>query len=64
MYFFTSWDPCCYRVLLGDPFATYLVAGGRRTNRSIEVYVDDNNGKHGLSESGYAELEQFLAAII
>jgi|GEM_PF-2504340 len=57
---FNTFDTCCFRVSIGDPFLSYLEAGGARTGRVVRGFADPVNPTHGLGPAGFAELNRFL----
>ncbi|MBC8090277.1 MAG: fibronectin type III domain-containing protein [Phycisphaerae bacterium] len=57
---FNTFDSCCFRVVRGDPFLSYLEVGGARTGRVVRGFVDPVSPIHGLGAAGFAELDRFL----
>lgn len=53
-------DPCCYRLGPDDPFFPWLVAAGAMHGKPVEVAVDPDHRRHGLSPVQLAALERFL----
>lgn len=60
---FNTNDVCCFRVAAGDPFLSYLSAGGARTGRVVRGFADPVNPTHGLGPAGFSELERFLTEV-
>lgn len=60
---YNQYDPCCFRMNPGSEFAAWLVQGGA-PGKSVQVFVDTENGEHSIGPAGYVVLESFLRATL
>ncbi|MEO7362159.1 MAG: hypothetical protein ABI120_17650 [Gemmatimonadaceae bacterium] len=59
-YLYTTNDPCCFRMPVGDPLIDYVERGGARSSRTIRLFVDGVSTIHGISAAGFIEIDRFL----
>lgn len=61
-FYYSSQDPCCFRYSAADSWVSYLQTASTSWNKLVRVALD-NAPRHGLSASGFQQLENFLQSL-
>jgi len=56
---YSELDPCCFRILPTDPYARWLELEGQEVSGRLTTLIS-NEAEHGLSQAGYAALDDLL----
>jgi hypothetical protein len=62
MFFYSTNDPCCFRLPPTHPWIQAIREAGAELGKVTDVFVDDH-GEHGLSPRGYRQLDTFLSRL-
>jgi pimeloyl-ACP methyl ester carboxylesterase len=60
LFIYNAQDPCCFSVQKSSDLVQYLNDAARRYGKRIDVWIDEDNLEHSISERGYEVLGDFL----
>jgi hypothetical protein len=60
LFIYNTQDPCCFSVQKSSDLVQYLNDAARRYEKRIDVWIDEDNLEHSISERGYEVLRDFL----
>ena len=63
LYIYNAHDPCCFAIDANSPLVHYLNTAAIELNKTISVWVDEENEAHSISTRGYEVLDQFLKTV-
>ena len=63
LFIYNTFDPCCFSVNTNSELVQYLHDASLRYHKRIDIWIDENNLEHSISEQGYEILDDFLKSI-
>jgi hypothetical protein len=63
LYIYNAKDSCCFRVQSTSPLVGYIKESSIQYGKYIDIWIDEENTEHSISERGYEVLGQFLESV-
>jgi len=63
LFMYNAHDPCCFSIDVNSDLVKYLNDASIQLGKTIEVWIDEENNEHSISERGYEVLEDFLKSV-
>jgi hypothetical protein len=63
LFMYNTHDPCCFRIEESSDLVQYLNDAAVRYEKQINIWIDEDNLEHSISERGYEVLDEFLESM-